>query len=205
MSLAPLPPAAAAAPLLIAVGASAGGPAALAVLLKGLRPDFPGAIAIVQHLDERFIGGMVEWLSSQSALPVSLAREGEALRPGHVFLSGASGHLVLRADARLGYVTEPANHAYRPSIDVFFCSVGDHWRGRAAGVLLTGMGADGAQGLKALRGKGGLTIAQDRATSAVYGMPKAAAAGAACEILPLHRIAPRLTRAFPTEHIGAPP
>lgn len=185
-------------PLLVAIGASAGGPTALAVVLKGLKPDFPGAVVLVQHLDERFVGGLADWLAAQSSLPLGVASEGEVLRPGIAYLADAHGHLVLRADGRLGYAREPANHAYKPSIDVFFRSVCDHWHGRAAGVLLTGMGADGAQGLKSLRSKGRLTIAQDKATSAVYGMPKAAAAAdAACEILPLGRIAPRLVLAFP--------
>ena len=185
-------------PLLVAVGASAGGPAALVALLKGLKPDFPGAVVIVQHLDERFVGGLVDWLATQSPLPVRLASEGEVLLSGTVFLADAHGHLVLRPDRRLGYAVEPSDLAYKPSIDIFFRSVSEHWRGRAAAVLLTGMGADGAKGLKLLRSNGRLTIAQDKATSAVYGMPKAAAAAdAASEILPLDRIAPRLVRAFP--------
>ena len=191
---------------LVAVGASAGGPAALAVLLSGLRPDFPGALAIVQHLDERFVPGLAQWLGQQSPLPVRLAAEGEALQPGTVYLAGAEGHLVLRPAGRLGYVHEPPNLPYRPSIDIFFESVCKHWRNTVVGVLLTGMGADGVSGLKALRAKGALTIAQDQASSAVYGMPKAAAAAnAAAEILPLDRIAARLVRAFPAGSTGARP
>lgn len=193
-------------PPLIAVGASAGGPSALAVLLKGFRSDFPGAVVIVQHVDERFVGGLAEWLVGQSTLPLRLAREGEAPSPGTVLLAAGHAHLVLRPDGRLGYSAEPADHPYRPSIDIFFDSVSARWRGCAAGILLTGMGSDGAMGLKALRTRGRLTIAQDRATSAVYGMPKAAAAvEAASEILPLNRIAARLTRAFPSNGKGARP
>jgi two-component system response regulator WspF len=155
-------------------------------------------------VDERFVGGLGEWLAGQSPLPLRLAQEGEAPCGGTVLLADGSGHLVLRPDGRLGYAAEPADHPYRPSIDVFFQSVSAQWRGRAAGVLLTGMGSDGVKGLKALRSNGGLTIAQDRASSAVYGMPKAAAAAeAACEILPLDRIAARLTRAFSTSARGA--
>jgi two-component system response regulator WspF len=101
--------------------------------------------------------------------------------------------LALRAEDRLGYTPEPRDFAYRPSVDVFFDSVGRLWAGQAIGVLLTGMGADGAQGLKTLRANGHYTIAQDEASSAVYGMPKAAAAvNAAVDILPLKSIAPRL-------------
>ncbi len=126
-----------------------------------------------------------------SPLPVRLAREGDRPLPGTALVAGTDEHLVLTTGERLGYIVEPVEAIYRPSIDVFFDSVVRHWHGRAAGVLLTGMGADGAAGLKALRGKRHHTIAQDQATSAVYGMPKAAAAiGAAVEVLPLGRVAP---------------
>jgi two-component system response regulator WspF len=182
---------------LVAIGASAGGPAALAALLGGLPAEFPAAIVIVQHVDHRFAAGMAEWLDRQSSLPVRLAREGDRPLPGTALVAGTDEHLVLTTGERLGYVVEPVEAIYRPSIDVFFDSVVRHWHGRAAGVLLTGMGADGAAGLKALRGKRHHTIAQDQATSAVYGMPKAAAAiGAAVEVLPLGEIAPRLVRLF---------
>lgn len=178
---------------LIAIGASAGGPAALAILLAGLPKDFPAAIVIVQHVDERFAAGMADWLNRDSPLSVRVAQEGDRLIAGTVLLAGTNDHLTLRAEDRIGYTPEPRDYAYRPSIDVFFDSVNAQWSGEAVGVLLTGMGRDGAKGLKALRSKGHYTIAQDQATSAVYGMPKAAAAlGAAVDILPIERIAPRL-------------
>jgi chemotaxis response regulator CheB len=177
----------------LAIGASAGGPAALNVLLAGLPADLPAAIAIVQHVDSRFAGGMADWLSQQSPIPVRLAREADRLVPGRALLAGTDDHLVFDSGDRLGYTADPAESVYRPSIDVFFDSLVRHWRGTAVGVLLTGMGADGALGLKALREKGHHTIAQDKASSAVYGMPKAAAAiGAAVEVLALDRIARRL-------------
>ncbi len=178
---------------LVAIGASAGGPAALAVVLAGLPRHFPAAIVIVQHVDERFAAGMAGWLGQQSALPVRLAKDGDCLSPGTVLLAGTSDHLALKAPDRLGYTPEPRDYAYRPSVDVFFQSAVQLWPGKAIGVLLTGMGADGALGLKALRAKGHHTIAQDKDSSAVYGMPKAAAAAnAAVEILPLKCIAPKL-------------
>ena len=131
-----------------------------------------------------------------AALPVRIARAGETPQAGTVLLAGTNDHLRLVAGSRMAYTPEPGDYLYRPSIDVFFESVVEHWRGEAVGVLLTGMGRDGAQGLKAMRERGFLTIAQDQATSAVYGMPKAAATlGAACEILPLPRIAPRVVLA----------
>jgi two-component system response regulator WspF len=178
---------------LVAIGASAGGPAAVAAVLRGLPRDFPAAIVIIQHVEAQFAGGMAEWLSQQSTLPVMVAREGECPVVGKVLLAGTSDHLALKAAHRLGYTPEPRNYVYRPSVDVFFESVSRLWRGDAVGVLLTGMGTDGALGLKALRDRGYHTIAQDRATSAVYGMPKAAAAlNAAVDVLPMERIAARL-------------
>ena len=182
---------------LVAIGASAGGPAALTAVLSGLPKSFPAAVVIVQHVDERFAQGMAEWLSRDSALPVRVAREGDRPTAGTVLLAATNDHLRFITSDRLGYTPEPRELAYRPSVDVFFASVGAHWSGEAVGVLLTGMGRDGAQGLKTLRDQGHYTIAQDQATSTVYGMPKAAASlGAAVDILPLERIAPRLVDTF---------
>ncbi len=189
---------------LVAVGASAGGPAALAALLGNLPADFPAAIVIVQHVDRRFAAGMAEWLAQQSSIPVRLASEGERPTPGTALIAGTDDHLVLLAGEHLGYVAEPVDAVYRPSIDVFFDSVVRRWSGHAVGVLLTGMGADGAAGLKALRGKRHHTIAQDKATSAVYGMPKVAATiGAAVEVLPLPDIPPRLVQLLQPSAIRA--
>jgi chemotaxis response regulator CheB len=182
---------------LVAIGASAGGPMALMRVLSGLPRDFPAAVVIVQHVDQRFAAGMAEWLGRGSALPVRVAQAGDRPVAGTALLAGTNDHLVLTAADRLAYTAEPREHPYRPSVDVFFESVGALWRGEAVGVLLTGMGRDGARGLKALRSKGCYTIAQDESSSAVYGMPKAAATlGAAVDVLPLDRIAPRLIDAF---------
>ncbi|MCU1724097.1 MULTISPECIES: chemotaxis response regulator protein-glutamate methylesterase [unclassified Pseudomonas] len=183
---------------LVAIGSSAGGPAALEVLLKGLPKEFPASIVLVQHVDQVFAAGMAEWLSSASGQTVRLAREGEPPQPGQVLLAGTNHHIRLLADCTLAYTAEPVNEIYRPSINVFFESVARFWRGDAVGVLLTGMGRDGAQGLKLMRQQGYLTIAQDQQSSAVYGMPKAAVAiDAAVEVRPLERIAPRLMEIFP--------
>ncbi|WP_271408968.1 chemotaxis response regulator protein-glutamate methylesterase [Pseudomonas sp. Q1-7] len=182
---------------LVAIGASAGGPASLAQLLKQLPGDFSASVVLVQHVDEVFAAGMADWLASESRLPVRLAREGEVPQPGTVLLAGTNNHMRLMRNGELAYTAEPTSHVYRPSIDVFFDSLVAHWKGEAIGVLLTGMGRDGAEGLKRMRERGFLTIAQDQASCAVYGMPKAAAAiGAAAEILALERIAPRLVEAF---------
>ncbi|MEI2455653.1 chemotaxis response regulator protein-glutamate methylesterase [Lysobacter firmicutimachus] len=182
---------------LIAIGASAGGPAAVAEVLGGLPAAFPAAIAIVQHIDEKFAGSMAEWLNRYSPNPVRLARPGDTLTVGEALLAATNEHLVLTPDGALDYAAEPKEQPYRPSVDVFFDSIAERWPGPIAGVLLSGMGRDGASGLLGLRNKGHHTIAQDRATSAVYGMPKAAAElGAAVDILPLDRIAARLRVLF---------
>lgn len=178
---------------LVAIGASAGGPAALSTLLAALPAQFPAAIVVIQHVDPQFAAGLADWLNDHSTLPVRLAIEGDKPIAGTVLLASTGDHLQLKDAHHVGYTPIPRDYPYRPSVNVFFDSVAYHWPGKALGVLLTGMGRDGALGLKALREKGCHTIAQDQATSAVYGMPKAAAAlDAATEVLPLSRIAPRL-------------
>jgi len=180
-------------PPLVVIGASAGGPAALARVLSGLPGDFPGAVVIVQHVDAQFAAGLGQWLASHGKLPVRLVEEGDVPRAGLVLLAGRDFHLVLSDSGRLGYSRGAAECVYRPSVDLFFKSVALHWRHAAVGVLLTGMGRDGAAGLLALRERGFHTITQDEGSSAVFGMPKAAAElKAAVEVLALDKIAARL-------------
>jgi two-component system, chemotaxis family, response regulator WspF len=180
---------------LVAIGASAGGPAALAKLLSQLPDDFPAGIIIVQHVDEQFAAGLAAWLADHAMLQVRLAKEGDRPQAGTALLAGRESHLVFTGPARLGYTREPEDCSYHPSVDVFFNSALRFWDGTIVGVVLTGMGRDGAEGLKALRDRGHHTIAQDEKTSAVYGMPRAAAElKAASEILALDKIAPRLTQ-----------
>jgi chemotaxis response regulator CheB len=182
---------------LIAIGASAGGPAVLATILSQLPEDFPAAVVIVQHVDDQFAAGMATWLNHGTKLNVRVAREGDRPAIGEVLLAGTSDHLTLKTADRVGYTADPIDYVYRPSVDVFFQSACRLWRGDVVGVLLSGMGRDGALGLKALRDHGHYTIAQDQATSAVYGMPKAAATiGAAVDILPAGRIASKLMDAL---------
>lgn len=182
-------------PPLIALGASTGGPAALQTILAPLPADLPAAVVIVQHVDEQFARSFAEWLNEQTALDVRLAQPGDRPRPGRVLVAGREEHLIMTAGGTLEYTPEPADYPYRPSVNVFFESLARHGRGRAIGVLLTGMGRDGGNGLLALRQAGCYTIAQDRASSAIYGMPKAAAElGAAVEILELPAIGPALLK-----------
>jgi two-component system response regulator WspF len=144
---------------------------------------------IVQHVDAQFAPGLVDWLNEQTALPVELAMAGCPVEGGKVLVAGTNDHLVLQSNLTLTYTEEPRDYPYRPSVDVFFSSIADCWPGKGIGVLLTGMGRDGAQGLMSLRSASWHTIAQDRATSVVYGMPKAAAElGAAVQILPIQAI-----------------
>jgi len=191
---------------LVAIGSSAGGPAALSSLLRDLPGDFPAAVIVVQHIDAQFAPGLAKWLGQQSKLPVRPAVAGDMPIPGTVLLAATNDHLVFESPSRLGYTPNPVDYSYRPSVNAFFESSARHWRGSMIGVLLTGMGSDGAKGLKMLRNLGHHTIAQDQKTSAVYGMPKAAEKlQAAAEILPLDRIAPALCRYFYPNHNHAVP
>jgi len=180
---------------LVVIGSSAGGPSALSALLGALPSDFPASVVIVQHVDKQFAQGLMSWFATHSLLPVRVAAEGDRLKPGMVYVAGRERHLIMFSPTQLGYSTRPAPTTYCPSVDVFFQSVAKYWRGRAVGVLLTGMGRDGAKGLKALRDAGHHTIAQDKGSSTVYGMPKAAVEiDAAQEILALDKIADRLRK-----------
>jgi two-component system response regulator WspF len=188
-------------PPLVAIGASTGGPAALAHILSGIPARFPAALVVIQHVDAQFAAGLADWLQAQTSLTVRLAHEGCRLEVGTVWLADTNDHMVLTRQHTLSYVADPRDYPYRPSVDVFFKSLvtdgAEHWPAKAAGVLLTGMGRDGAKGLAVLRRAGWYTIAQDQASSVVYGMPKAAAeAGAAMQILPLAAIASTLVQLF---------
>ena len=179
---------------LVVIGASAGGPAALANVLAHLPAGFSAPVIVVQHVDAQFAEGLAHWLDRQSSLQVRLAREGDRPQAGTVLLAGQDNHLVFASPTRLVYDRHPSDCSCRPSIDLFFQSAARFWPGSMIGILLTGMGRDGAEGLRVLRAQGHHTIAQDRLSSAVYGMPAAAAElDAASEVLSLDKIGPRLT------------
>lgn len=178
---------------LVAIGASAGGPTALAQLLTNLPGDFSAPVVIVQHLDAQFADGLARWLDAQTSLHVRLAQDDDQPKAGTVLIAGRPRHLVFVSPTRVGYTSTPANCPHQPSIDVFFRSANQFWRGRVIGVVLTGMGRDGAEGLRGLQRGGHYTIVQDPVSSAVYGMPRAAVElRAATEILPLNKIWSRL-------------
>ena len=175
---------------LIAIGASTGGPLAVAHILRQWLPPPGTAIVVVQHIDENFATLFCKWLGEQLAFPARVIEDGDMLQADCLQVAKTNDHLTLDARKRLRYQREPADYAYRPSVDVFFNCVAREWQGDATGILLTGMGRDGALGLLAMRAAGHTTLAQDEASSAVYGMPRAAAAlDAARQILSLNEIA----------------
>lgn len=179
---------------LIAIGASAGGPPAVAHVLRDFAATLPAAVLVVQHVDAEFVDSMAEWFDSQCSLTVRVAREGIKPAIGCAYLAAGDVHLVVQSDGRLGYRAEPVDAPYRPSADVLFTSIAENWRGVAIGVVLSGMGRDGALGLQTLRATGATTIAQDQETSAVWGMPRAAAElSAATDVLPISRIGPMIS------------
>ena len=144
---------------------------------------------IVQHIGQEFSRELAIWLGTRCPFQVRVATSGCRPEPGTVWLAGTNDHMVLTKHGRLEYLVEPVECFYRPSVDVFFKSVATHWSPPGVAVLLTGMGRDGAEGLLALRRCGWHTLAQDEATSVVYGMPRAAAELHAAEkILPLGAI-----------------
>ncbi|MBN1964873.1 MAG: chemotaxis-specific protein-glutamate methyltransferase CheB [Anaerolineae bacterium] len=194
VELTPLP---GALPGVVAIGASAGGPMALHKVLNRLPSDFPVPVAIVQHMADGFVDGLIRWLDGCTPLAVTQAEQGQLVRAGQVVVAGGGAHLTLRraagGGARVVLDYEFGSSPYLPSVDALFTSVATHFGPRAVGVLLTGMGADGADGLLKMREAGAHTIAQDEATCLVYGMPGAAVArGAAMDVLPITQIVPAL-------------
>jgi two-component system, chemotaxis family, protein-glutamate methylesterase/glutaminase len=179
---------------LVAIGASTGGPGAIVEILRALPPTFRLPVLLVLHIADPFGAAFADWLDAQTPRPVALANDGDAIAglAGRVAMAPAGQHLVAR-NGRLRLTLEAERHSCRPSVDVLFESVAEDYGGSAAGCLLTGMGRDGALGLLKIRQAGGLTIAQDEATSIVYGMPREAVSlGAASHILRLDEIGPAL-------------
>lgn len=180
---------------LVAIASSLGGPKALSVVLKMLPRDFPAPVCICQHISHGFTEGLAQWLGSESPLRVVEATHGQEMVPGCVYIARSGSHLVVRSKGRLVLDPSPPVRGFRPSCDVLLTSAAETFGTRVLGVILTGMGRDGARGLKEIRERGGRTIAQDKASCAVYGMPKEAVRlGAAEEVLPLEQIAPTLTQ-----------
>jgi two-component system chemotaxis response regulator CheB len=182
---------------ILGIVASTGGPNALVRVLKELGRGFPAPIVLVQHITPGFVRGFVTWLSEVVDMPVVEATHGLALVPGTVFVAPADFHLEVANREALKLTQEAPISLQRPSGTVLFRSLARVFGGSGAGVLLTGMGEDGALGLRELFDAGGFTIAEDESTAVVFGMPAAAIrAGAACEVLPLPEIGPQIARQF---------
>jgi two-component system, chemotaxis family, protein-glutamate methylesterase/glutaminase len=169
---------------LIAVGASTGGPQVLEAILAGL-PGFQIPLVIVQHIAPGFLPGLVDWLNQKSGPRLSIARDGEPILPGHAYMIPNGFQIEVTPSLTLSLRQDRIKQAFCPSVNGLFRSVANACGARAAGVLLTGMGNDGAEGLKLMRDKGALTVAQDETSSTIYGMPgEAVKLGAAEHILP---------------------
>ncbi|NMO22509.1 chemotaxis protein CheB [Pyxidicoccus fallax] len=174
---------------LVAIAASLGGPKAVAQVLRTIPRGFPAPIAYCQHISDGFTEGLAHWLSMETALKVREAEDAVVMEPGTVYIAPSGSHLLVRPEGRLELDSGPALRGFRPSCDMLLTSAGEAFGSRCIGVILTGMGRDGARGLKEIRERGGRTIAQDEATSTVWGMPREAVQlGAAQEVLPLDRI-----------------
>jgi len=183
-------------PLIVAIGASTGGPPALAAILRELPVDLGVAILVVQHMAEGFLEGLARWLDDAADLTVGVARDGERLVPGNVYLAPAGLNLVLRPGYRVELSPPPDGQYHVPGVDVTFASVARLCGANSVGVLLTGMGRDGAKGLLAMREAGARTLGQDEASSVVWGMPAAALAlGAVDQQLPLSQMAAAIVTA----------
>lgn len=175
---------------LIAIGASTGGPMALMKILSSLPKDLPVPVIIVQHISQGFIKGFVEWLSASSGIPLKIASDGEKLIAGTGYIAPDNFHMEVRKGPVIHLNDLPVENGLRPSVDALFRSVAQVFGKNAVGVLLTGMGRDGAEELKTMNKKGAITIAQDEESSVIFGMPgEAVRIGAARYILSLDKIA----------------
>jgi two-component system chemotaxis response regulator CheB len=179
---------------LVAIGSSTGGPSALLSVLGRLPKDFPVPVVVAQHIADGFVPGLVSWLDAGCKIKVAAAEDGGTIEPGRAYFAPTGSNMEV--DGMVTRFTRPlVSQLYVPSADTLFESVALSFANRAVGVLLTGMGADGARGLKSMRDRGAPTIAQDEATSTVFGMPKAAVdIGAAASVLPVNEIAAQIER-----------
>lgn len=183
---------------LVVIGSSAGGPEALKQFLGELIPDFPLPIIIVQHLDPHFVNGFLAWMNSYSPIPAKIAENGEVLLSGNIYLPSADTHITVtpgKIEMIKHYTKERV--IYKPSIDILFESVAKFYGKKAIGIIFSGMGNDGAKGLKQMKERGAYTFAQDKESSLIYGMPQEAfKCGATCRIMTPSQIASQLNLLF---------
>ena len=175
---------------LVAIASSTGGPGVLAQILGQLPADFSLPILIVQHITRGFAAGLAAWLNQQTTLEVRLASQGDEPKPGQVLIAPDDCHMIITKAGLISLTQEPPHQGLRPSADYLFNSVAQVYGATAIGVILTGMGGDGAEGLRAMHNTGAPTIAQDRDSCVVFGMPAVAIEfGAVEHILPANKIA----------------
>ena len=175
---------------LIVIGASTGGPPVIGTILSGLANGLHVPLLVVQHIAKGFLEGMVEWLNHTTGIPVHIAMHKERLMPGHVYFAPDDRHMGVNSSGRIELSKESSEHGVRPSVSYLFRSAMNAFDGDTVGVLLTGMGKDGAEELRQMKESGAITIAQDEESSVVFGMPgEAVRLGAATHILPPEKIA----------------
>lgn len=181
----------------VAIAASTGGPLALQAIIRDLGAGFGLPVLVAQHIAAGFVGGMVDWLNRTTPLPTRLAQHDEPLQAGHIYLAPDGQHILAGPAGCVQLRAGAGGDRYCPSADILFESAAAVYGRRAIGVILTGMGNDGARGLGLLRAAGSLTLAQDEASCVVYGMPQAAvAAGAVGQVEPLSQIGAAIRRAI---------
>ena len=189
--------------MVIGFGASAGGPSALAAILARLPAELPACVAVVQHLPSGFSDSFAGFLRTHTRLRVAIVRDVTEATPGTVFLPGDGCHLFAASSDAFSVSREPPVRGHRPSVDVLFRSLAQHYGGRAVGVILSGIGRDGCEGLQEMHTQGAFTIAQDEHSSAVYGMPRTAKECGAAEVsLPPEEIAKALLKRLSAREPG---
>lgn len=179
----------------VVIGASTGGPVVIQSLLSGIPGNFPVPILLVQHMADGFIRGFVDWLNRTSNLPVRVAEENEPILPGKVYVAPSGSQMILRPGGRISYTKDAGEYGLCPSVSHLFCSAAQVYGTNALAILLTGMGRDGVAEMKMLKDLGAVTIAQDKESSVVFGMPgEAVRIGAATHILSPDRIIKEIVR-----------
>lgn len=176
---------------IVGIAVSTGGPPALSQVLGNLPENFPVPIVVVQHISEGFTQSLAEWLDDQCKINVVVAKEGEELRPGFVYLGPAGNHITIDEDGIIRFTKEDIPKIYnKPSADIMLKSIAEVYGSKSIGIIMTGMGKDGAVGIRAIKKTGGFTIAQDEESSSIFGMNKTAIdEGSIVEVVPLSQIA----------------
>jgi two-component system response regulator WspF len=190
-------------PIMVAIGASTGGPKAIVELLSVIPGNVNAMFTIIQHIDCQFAEGLASWLKTSCHLRVRLAHEGAYPEPGTVLIAGTNDHMIMRGDGSLAYTRKPEDNPFRPSVDVFFDSLAASWPHKGIAAVLTGIGRDGAIGMLRLKQAGWKTFAQDKDSCVVFGMPKTAIEfGGADEVLCPRDIGKRICEIINRKHMA---